>query len=480
MAKKLASGVKKVYEKMSGQMRIIDYTLSDVFTLDPENRWVIKAKLVPWEMAEEKYAHMFHKNGRKAKDIRKALGALLIQQQLKCSDADVVEMISENPYLQHFVGMDKWSNEAPFDPSLMVWFRKRLSAKMLSEINEEMCRRAAQPTEETKDSNDGDDDEPHGGTLILDATCAPADISYPTDANLLAEAVEKTDEIIDELHKPYVGERPRPRTYRKKSGKAYKSFIKLRNPSKKQIRAIKRNQLGYLKRNLQFIENLVESCEELGKRKKLLLCTIQKLYEQQAKMYSERSHSVENRIVSLNQPHIRPIPRGKANAKTEFGAKIAVSIVEGYMYAEHMSFDNFNEGILLETSIEDYKRKYGMLPSRILADTIYRNRHNRELCKQLKIKLSGLPLGRRNASKYRQQLKDFIADCSARNEVEGKIGTVKTRYGMGRIRTKLPETNKSSIVLSIMTMNLSKLAKAFLCRFLRIVSFEPNLAAMLA
>ena len=344
-------------------MRIIDYTLSDVFTLDPENRWVVKAKLVPWEKAEEKYAHMFHKNGRKAKDIRKALGALLIQQQLKCSDADVVEMISENPYLQHFVGMDKWSNEAPFDPSLMVWFRKRLSAKMISEINEEMCRRAAQPE------------------------------------------------------------------------------------------------------------------GELDERKKLLLETTRKLYEQQAKMYSERSHCVENRIVSLSQPHICPIPRGKSNAKTEFGAKVAVSIVSGYMFSEHMSFDNFNEGILLETSIEGYKKKYGMLPLRILADTIYRNRHNRELCRKLNIKLSGLPLGRRNASKYRQQLKDFIADCSARNEVEGKIGIAKTRYGMGRIRAKLPETNKSSIVLSIMTMNLNKLAKAFLCRFLRIISFEPKLAA---
>ena len=39
----LASGVVNVYEKMSGQMRIIGYTLSDVFTLDPENRWVVIA-----------------------------------------------------------------------------------------------------------------------------------------------------------------------------------------------------------------------------------------------------------------------------------------------------------------------------------------------------------------------------------------------------------------------------------------------------
>jgi len=114
-----------LYEKLSGQMRIIDYTLSDVFTLDPDNRWVVKARMVPWEMAEDRYAHMFQKNGRKAKDIRKALGALLIQQDMKCSDEDVVQNIKENPYLQHFIGMDKWSSEAPFDPSLMVWFRKK-------------------------------------------------------------------------------------------------------------------------------------------------------------------------------------------------------------------------------------------------------------------------------------------------------------------------------------------------------------------
>jgi hypothetical protein len=83
----------------------------------------------------------------------------------------------------------------------MVWFRKRLSAKVLNEINDEMCRRAAQPEEEELDDA-GDDDEPHGGTLILDATYAPAGISYPTDASLLAESVEKTDEIIDQLHEP--------------------------------------------------------------------------------------------------------------------------------------------------------------------------------------------------------------------------------------------------------------------------------------
>ena len=470
-----------MYEKMSGQMRIIDYTLTDTFTLDMNNRWVTKAKLVPWEMAEERYARMFHKNGRKAKDVRKALGALLIQQELKCSDEDVVQNIMESPYLQHFIGMEKWSSEAPFDASLMVWFRKRLSMKVLGEINEEMCRRAAQPEAESTDNNDNDnDDEPHGGTLILDATCAPADIAYPTDANLLADAITKSDEIIDELHKPYIGKTPRPRTYRIKSRKVFKAFIKQRNPSKRQIREILRKQLGYLRRNLQFIESALEAGNENSDRNAKMLETIQTLYAQQLEMYKSRIHSVDNRIVSISQPHIRPIPRGKANAKTEFGAKLALSVVNGYTFLDHISYDNFNEGTLLADAINKYKERFGMLPSNILTDTIYRNKNNRALCKEMNIRLSGLPLGRRNAEKYRQQKKDFLADCGTRNEIEGKIGTAKTRYGMSRIRARLPETGMSVVSLSIMAMNLSKLAKAFLCRFWQMCCFEPNTAFMAA
>jgi hypothetical protein len=352
----------------------------------------------------------------------------------------------------------------------MVWFRKRLSSKILSAINDEMCKRSAQPEAEESEKPD-DNDDPHGGTMILDATCAPADIAYPTDVNLLAESIEKTDAMIDELHNPNVGIKPRPRTYRMKSSKLFKAFVRLRTPSKKEIRRTIRKQLGYLKRNLRFLEEMIESGGELNIYYERMFETIKVLYEQQAHMYSEKVHSVENRIVSITQPHIRPIPRGKANAKTEFGAKVVLCIVNGYTFIDHISYDNFNEGILLKDSIEKYKERFGMLPSKILADTIYRNRQNRALGKELGIKLSGLPLGRRNAEKYRQQAKEFIADCKSRNIVEGKIGTAKTRYGMGRIRGKLPDTGKTVIALSVMVMNLSKLAKAFLRQIQEIPRF---------
>ena len=197
-------------------------------------------------------------------------------------------------------------------------------------------------------------------------------------------------------------------------------------------------------------------------------------------MYKKKTHSVEDRIVGLSQPNIRPIPRGKANAKTEFGAKLAISVVNGYTFTEHISYDNFNEGVLLEESINNYKKRFGMLPTQILADTIYRNQKNRALSKELGVRLSGLPLGRRTAEKYRQQAKEFLADCGARNEVEGKIGTAKTRYGMNRVRARLPESGKSVIVLALMAMNLSKLAKDFLRRFLLVCYFAPEFAATVA
>lgn len=179
-----------MYKPDDGQMCIFDYTLKDTFELDSNNRWVKCAKCVPWEKAEQKYAHMFQKNGRPAKQIRMALGALLIKEYLKCSDEETVQSITEQPYLQYSIGLKKFTNEPPFDPSLMLWFRKRLTLKFMAEIDEEMCAGEAAPQEETPPKDD--DDEPHGGSMIVDATCAPADIKYPTDTSLMAEAIEKT------------------------------------------------------------------------------------------------------------------------------------------------------------------------------------------------------------------------------------------------------------------------------------------------
>jgi IS5 family transposase len=111
-------------------------------------------------------------------------------------------------------------------------------------------------------------------------------------------------------------------------------------------------------------------------------------------MYEQRSRRIDDRIVSISQPHVRPIKRGKAGADTEFGAKVSISLVDGVSFVDRISWDNFNEGIDLIGQIKSYRIRFGHYPKSVHADKIYRNRDNRKYCKKHNIRLSGPKLGR--------------------------------------------------------------------------------------
>jgi hypothetical protein len=171
--------------------------------MNPENRWVKKSEAIPWYDIEQRYASLFPSNtGMPAKPLQTALGALLIQKQYGYSDRELVEQIRENPYYQFFIGLPGYQEDAPFVPSLLVEFRKRLTDDVLAEINE-MIAEYNHPDDQNGDGTGGDDSssKPDGnhGTLILDATCAPQQISYPQDINLLNEARENLEAILDTI-----------------------------------------------------------------------------------------------------------------------------------------------------------------------------------------------------------------------------------------------------------------------------------------
>ena len=99
--------------------------------LDPNNRWVIMANLIPWSEFEEEYAQNFSEEmGAPAKSFRIALGALIIKEKLGTSDEETVETIRENPDLQYFLGLSSYTNEAPFEASMLTHFRQRISIEL--------------------------------------------------------------------------------------------------------------------------------------------------------------------------------------------------------------------------------------------------------------------------------------------------------------------------------------------------------------
>ena len=446
-----------------------------------DNRWVILSQQIPWSHIEQVYGDLFSSDeGCPAKSARMAFGALFIKERLGTSDRETVEQIKENPYLQYFIGMMEYNDEqAPFDPSLMTHFRKRFSQAILSEINEWILHGppVADNTEKDEPLSDSDDDKsdpPNQGKLIVDATCTPADIAYPTDLSLLNNAREKSEQIIDAMHEPFVGLRRKPRTYRQAARKAYLVVAKQKKPGARKIRKAVGKQLRYLRRNLGHIDRMVEEggLYYLSRRLYRMLLVIGELYRQQLWMYENKTHSIRDRIVSLSQPHVRPIVRGKAKASVEFGAKVSISLVNGFSYVDKISWEAYNESGDLKEQINGYKRRFGCYPESVHADQIYRTADNRRFCKKHGIRLSGPMLGRPSgdAEIVKAQKKLQYRDECDRIAVEGKFGQGKRRFSLSRIMAKLDTTSEVTITMAFIVMNLEKILSGiisyalFLCR----------------
>jgi hypothetical protein len=434
--------------------------------LNASNRWVQLAKQIPWDELVSAYMkrNVQKSTGRPSLNPRVAIGAVIIKHLCNLDDRETVSQITENMYMQYFLGYSSYSPEPPFDPSLFVEIRKRMGDDLIAEMNDKICDSSKAPSskkqkgEDDKTIEEKVNDDKNKGELIVDATACPQDIAYPTDISLLDESRMKAQAIIDRLHK-LGGGGVKPRTYRNKARKAYLQVAQNRNPSKKVTRKGVRAQLQYLNRNLKIIGRQLDSFESfpLNHKWQRYYWIIQTLYIQQKEMFDKKSHSVEHRIVSIHQPHIRPIVRGKSRNKTEFGAKIHLSMVDGYSFLDTISWDAYHEGAHLQEYVENYRARFGFYPAKVLADKLYCSRENRKWLKDKNIKLAAKPLGRPSA----KAVEDHVRP-GERNPIEGKFGQAKNGYGMNRIRARLKSTSQSWIASIILVLNLVKLAGAAL------------------
>ena len=485
------------------QLTLTEFDWPFQVALDENNRWVKLSQCIPWdELAEGYYQGLSQDQGRPAKDARLVIGAVIIKHKLCLSDRETVAQIQENPYLQYFVGLAGYQMEEPFAPALFVDIRKRMGPSVFEvfhgaiiEAVEAMDEKKgkpgkakpALPANAEPGQEQSDDDEPPSGSsgtaastdqpapqgkLILDATVAGQAIRYPTDLSLLNEAREFSEQIIDTLY-PHTGWSKKPRTYRIKARQAYLAVAKQKRATGKARRRGIKQQLQYLRRNLGHIERLMAHWPEgaeLPLPRWLLYryWVIQHLYEQQCALYRTRSRRCDDRIVSLSQPYVRPIIRGKLNKPVEFGAKLSVSLTgEGLARVDHLRWDAFHEGHDLEDQVESYRTRYGVYPEVVLGDPIYGTRENRRYLKQRGICFAGKPLGRPKqvTDENRAEMKRLKAqrkeEYLQRIPIEGKFGQGKQGYRLNDIRAKRADTSAAWINSIFLVMNLLILLRVF-------------------
>ena len=465
------------------------------FPLVMGNRWVKLSRLIPWDEFSKAYdKNMSPGMGRPAKPARLVIGAVIIKHKLCLSDQETVDQIMENPYLQYFVGFNSFQTEAPFVPSLFVDIRRRMGDEMFEQFNQSIVNLLegnSSPKIKTKksdkennqgpaSSSQSSDEQPekkpepetNKGKLIIDATVAEQAIRFPTDLGLLNESREISETLIDTLY-PLSGLKKKPRTYRRKARKAYLALAKQKNPLKKKRRKAIKQQLQFLKRNLAHIDNLLnlvaDESTALAEHQRRQYWIIQEVYRQQNEMLCNREQRCDHRIVSISQPHIRPIVRGKAGKKVEFGAKLGVSLTSnGIAHVDNLDWNAYHEGHDLPTQVENYRKRHGCYPEAVLADQIYGSRENRKYLNEHNIRYAGKALGRpkketdENRHQVREERRRRKAEYRQRIPVEGKFGQGKNGYRLGYIRARTQVTSEAWIRSIFLVMNLLVLSRSFL------------------
>ena len=518
------------------QLRIVDFKTPFEQSLSLDNRWVILASVIPWDdLASVYHRQMSSDKGRGTINTRVVIGAMIVKHMLKLDDREVVHTLQENIYLQYFVGFSSFQTKIAFDPSLLVTFRKRMgfiefdewSLSIIKEIETFESAESAESAElnqkesgnktDKTDKTQSDDkaksapesalttkpDSPISlkDTLIIDTTVAEQKIKYPTDLDLLNNVRVFTESLIDifyELSPLTI----KPRSYRENARKDYlNAALKRKKPQKVVRKAIKK-QLGYIERNLLTINNLWTILEEnnilipfivktkilcrnlynlYNLYKKWLVC--QEIYRQQRQMSDRHVNYCDDRIVSIDQPHVRPILRGKAAKKIEFGSKVALSVVNGMNRVFKISWDAYNDGVDLIGQVEAYKKQYQKYPKLVLADEIYMTKANRAYLKERNIQHRGQPLGRPKRDKQGQIINPYskiqLKEANQRNHVEGQFGTAKDAYDLTKVKAKTTATSESWIANVFFVLNIVKLLKvaqkamaASLCLILNRLKFN--------
>lgn len=284
------------------------------------------------------------------------------------------------------------------------------------------------------------------GRHSSDSTVFESNVTYPTDTKLMESVRKFLIEDVIKIYQKEVGQEHRH--YDRVARKEYLNFSKNRNPFKKQIKQIKKKQLQFLKRNLGQAEEVMAALEQklekhhqpesklklegkqnqkAFKRLKAKLQTAKLICQQQLKLYQGKQ--IKDRIVSFHRPNVRPIFRGKAHKKTEFGLKAELSVMGKTLILGKTSYDNFYDGHGLQETITQMKSK-----SYSVKEVIGDKGHQgcSRFFKERQI-TNGLEVRGKRSNAPPIPKKRFVR---ARNRMEGAIGTIKNVFIRSRLKAK--------------------------------------------
>ncbi len=401
-------------------------------------------------LIEEKPIRDRVKRGRKPYfDAEGKVALMFLRMYTNLSAPKLMEVLNGNIHYQIFCGIrinpaNPLTNYKLID-DIILELSKRLRIQKLQEVLAECWK----PYMKNID------------TVFTDATCYESHMRFPTDVKLLWESVEKTYVMMCNISQ-LLGER-RLRTKYNDVAKATMAYMKKRKRTGQQTSRTIRRLLGLLGKMLAEIRRQIrehDGLDLLSDKDLKRLDTITEIYRQQKSHFEsgDLKESIPNRKVSIDKPHVRPIPRGKETKRVEFGAKCNNILIDGISFIEKLSFNAFNEGTRLRKCIKLAQKLMGVKVKKVGGDQSYSGNENRIFCKENGIETSFVPKGKMGRNEVGTETKKELARVRA-TVMEGSFGTQKEHYGLRKVVARIKSTEMLLIFFGIHTANAVLLAR---------------------
>jgi transposase, IS5 family len=375
-------------------------------------------------------------------DVKGGLALQFLKHYLGLSDELLIERINTDWSMQLFCGIQLKPTEVIKDTNLPSYWRGYIGQSLDIKAMQEQFVASWKPY--LNDTNFSSED----------ATCYESRISFPTPAKLIWDCCNKTYNSYNAIKKQLKQRISRCNYARRK--KEFLSYQKTKKKTKKAEKKLIKKLLKFLLRLLDLHKQVVEqNTVSLSLKQQAQMLTITKVYEQQHSKVYGHVDKIDDRIVSLSKPYIRPIVRGKETKAVEFGAKVNKLQVDGISFIEHFSYDAFNEGTRLKNCIDLHQQLFGRCTHHS-ADKIYATNANRTHCTSKKIVTNFEPKGKQKAAHVEQsKTMRAILNKDRGTRLEGSFGNEKNHYQLQKVNARNAITEKCWIFFGMMTANAS-------------------------
>lgn len=374
------------------------------------------------------------------------IGLMVLKSYTGLSDAMLIDNLNSNIHYQLFCGVRINPLNPLTNDKLVSQYRCEIASLIDIERFQQTLATYWKPYMEEL------------SVCMTDATCYESYIRQPTPVKLLWESVLWLHKQMCRLYKSQGLHKPR--TKYDKQSKKYHAYCKKRNPRKSQRKVLTRSLLHLLNKLIELTNHL------LSLRKKSINLSagfvkrypvIKQIYAQQRLHFEGKK--VKHTIVSIDKPYIRPIVRGKEKKKVEFGAKVNLLQTGGINFIEHFSYEAFNEGIRLQSSIIKHQQLFHRRVKQVAADAIYATNANRKYCSTRRIATSFVRKGRAGKDEEQIALMRSILSKERSTRLEGSFGTEKLFYNLQKVKARCPDTEMLWILFGIHTANAVRMIK---------------------